>query len=151
MRFPTKFVRYVGTPPAGDKALGSDSTPTGKPSSQLDNVLFSRFQNVNGWPVHRIACTYEGPTSAPSVVARMFFYEDATGAWYKIGGDVTMAPGTVSFFDVVALLDMPNTGANLQDAMAGSVAQFLQVDWPAGSPASGAYTFALAPDLTTQA
>ena len=152
MKFPTSFVRWVGTVPAGGIALGGDSTlPTGPAAITADNVLFSKFNNVNGWPTHRIAVTYKGPTSAPSVVGRMYFYESTTGSWYKIGADVTLAPGTVSFFDVVAILEMPNTQANLAQATPGSIAQFLQVDLPAGSPAAGAYTFAMAPDLTTQA
>ena len=150
MRFPRTFTRYVGTPPTGGAALGSDTVPTGPLTSQPDNVLYSRFSNVNGWPVHRIAVTYAGPALAPSVVARGFFFEDSTQQWYKVGADVTMAPGTVSFFDVVAILEMPNTQANIAMATPGSLSFFLQVDLPAGSPASGAYVFALAPDLTTQ-
>jgi len=151
MKFPTSFTRYVGSVPTNGKALGSDTLPAGKADSSNDNVLCTRFQNVNGWPVHRIAATYSGPAAAPSVTARMFFYEDTTRAWYQVGADVTMKPGFVTFFDVIALLEMPNTAANLANAMPGSIAQFLQVDLPAGSPANGAYVFALAPDLTTQA
>ena len=151
MKFPQSFVRYVGTVPAGASALGSDTTPAAKAPAGEDNVLVSRFSNINGWPIQRIAVTYKGPTGAPSVTARMFFYEDGTQAWYKVGADVVMAPGTVSFFDVVALLELPNTRANMAQSSSGSVSQFLQVDLPTGSPAAGPYTFAMGPDLTSQA
>jgi hypothetical protein len=152
MKFTSSFTRYVGTAPAGGKALGGDgSLPSSRATANEDNVLFSKFSNINGWPVQRIAVTYAGPALAPSVTARMWFYEDTTQQWYKIGADVVMAPSTVSFFDVIAIMEMANTAANLQNAMPGSVAQFLQVDLPSGSPAAGAYVFALAPDLTAQA
>ena len=152
MRFPRSFTRYVGAVPAGGVALGGDSSlPAGRASAAKDNVLFSRFQNVNGWPCHRIACTYRGPGGAPSAVARVFFYEDSTAAWYQVGADVTMPPGKVSFFDCIAILEMANTSQNLQDATPGSSALLLQVDLPTGTPPNGAYVFALAPDLTTQA
>lgn len=153
MKFPTKFVRYVGTAPAGGKTLGSDSLPSGKASPVTnDNLLSSRFSNINGWPVQRIAVTYDGPESAPDVTATMYFYEDATEQWYQIGAaDVSMSPGTVTFFDVIALLDQPNTIANLDQAMAGSISQILICNLPSGSPPDGAYTFAMAPDLTSQA
>jgi hypothetical protein len=230
MRFPQTFTRYVGTAPAGGKALGGDAVPTGRLTTQLDNVLCSRFSNVNGWPVQRLAATYAFAALAPAsgttvaagsngtnqptagvvdavnpqaagfpyagsfsvdtglvtytgttttsftgctraaaaaalttgdaisfvsatplnAVGRMFFYEDSTGLWYKVGADVTMVPGAVSFFDVIALLEMPTSGVNLQFAQAGSVQQFLQVDLPSNAP-NGAYTFAMGPDLTTQA
>ena len=151
MKFPRTFTRYVGTLPADGIAIGSDTTPTGPLTSQPDNVLFSRFSNINGWPVHRIAVVYSGPAGAPSVVARGLMYEDSTGAWYQIGADVTMQPGRVSFFDIVALLEMPNVQANLDQATSGSVSFFLQVDAPVGGSSNGAYMFAMGPDLTTQA
>jgi hypothetical protein len=153
MKFPASFTRWVGTAPAGGKALGTaDATlPTGRASAELDNCLFAKFSNINGWPVQRIAVTYAGPALAPTVTARMWFYEDSTGQWYKVGADVMMAPSTVSFFDVIAILEMSNTLAQLDQATSGSVAQFLQVDLPGGSPADGAYVFAMAPDLTSQA
>jgi hypothetical protein len=79
----------------------------------------------------------------------MYFYEDQTQAWYQIGAQVTMQLNSVSFFDVIALLEMPNTEANLENATPGSISQVLIVD-AVGSTA-GEYSFAIGPDLTTQA
>ena len=227
MRFPSLFTRWVGTAPTGAKALGTaDATlPTGKPAATTDNLLESRFANINGWPIQRLAFTYrfvptvpagvtiavgsngatlpqatihvsattgfppgggtftvDGSTvaytgltsttftgctggtatlatgdavafataTAPSVTARVFFYEDASGGWHKIGADVTVAPAVVSFFDVIALLELPNTNANMAQSSSGSVTQFFQVDLPANAP-NGQYIFSAAPDLTSQA
>lgn len=149
MKFPSAFTRYLGTIPAGGKQLGTDALPSGRPVSNQDNLLISRFSNVNGWPVQRVAVTYSGPSGASNLTARMYFYEDSTGSWYQIGAQQTIVSGTVSFFDCVAILEMPNTLAKLQDATSGSLAQVLIVD--AVGVVAGAYQFAMAPDLTSQA
>jgi hypothetical protein len=150
MRFPVRFDRYLGTIPEGKTELGTDSVSNGTPPSKtMDNMLASRFQNINGWPCHRIAVCYTGPTGASALTARMYFYEDQTQAWYQIGAQVTMQLNSVSFFDVIALLEMPNTEANLENATPGSISQVLIVD-AVGSTA-GEYSFAIGPDLTTQA
>ena len=145
MRFPVTFNRYISTIPAGGIALGGDSSlPAGAPNVSQDNVLSSRFANINGWPCHRIAVSYKGPSSAKNLPARMFIYEESTCGWYKVGSDVTLKPDTIQFFDVLALLDFhaPN------GEPAGSIQAFLQID-AAGSDPTGTYTFAMAPDLTT--
>ena len=151
MRFPAAFYRYIGALPAGGKALGSDTVPAAgsPPNSTADNVLPCRFQNINGWPIQRIAVCYNGPVGASNLTARMYFYEDQTQAWYQVGPQVTMVPGTVSFFDVVALLEMPNTLQNLANAAPGSAEQLLIVD--SVGAAAGKYSFAMGPDLTSQA
>ena len=150
MRFPCSFVRYVGATPSGGTSLGGDATPTGPLTQQLDNVLYSRFSNINGWPIHRIALAYSGSSGVLSTKARIFLYEDSTAQWYQVGADVTIAPGFISYFDVCALLEIPNTQANLVQATSGSVQVFIQVDKPSGAP-DGTYSVAVAPDLTTQA
>jgi hypothetical protein len=149
MMFPARFKRYLTAVPAGGIVLGTDVVPTGRAPAGTDNQLSCRFSNINGWPVQRIAVTYLGPAGASALTARMYFYEDGSAAWYQIGAQVTMTSGTVSFFDVVALLDMPNVTANLAAATAGSVNQILIVD--AVGSTSGMYQFAMGPDLTSQA
>jgi hypothetical protein len=154
MRFPTVFKRYVGSVPTGATVLGGDTLPSGPPNAQTaDNCLFSRFSNINGWPVHRIAVTYKGPTGAKVLAAQMYFFEDATQTWYAIGASVNMTAGTVSFFDVIALLDRPHSssaaGGSPEDSpQSGSAAMLLMVS-AAGSDPAGEYDFAMAPDLTT--
>jgi hypothetical protein len=151
MKFPATFTRYVGTVPAGKIALGADTLPTGRPEATMDNLLASRFNNVNGWPAHRIAVVYNGPESAPALTATMYFYEDSTSAWYQIGAAGTLTSGEVTFFDVIAIMEMPNVSADLANATPGSIAQILIVEAPGGTPPNGAYQFAMATDLTTQA
>jgi hypothetical protein len=149
MKFPASFIRYVGTVPEGGTALGADTLPAARPNATMDNLLASRFQNINGWPCHRIAVVYTGPEGAPDLTASMYFYEDTTEAWYQIGASQSMTPGTVTFFDVVAILEMANTEQNLQNATPGSISQLLIVQ--ASGSVAGEYQFAMAPDLTTQA
>jgi len=71
MRFPANFARYVGTPPTGGVALGDDVLPAGRAPVSQDNALFCRFNNVNGWPVHRVAVAYgfTPTTPTPTTVA----------------------------------------------------------------------------------
>jgi hypothetical protein len=151
MKFPASFTRYVGTVPAGKTALGADTLPTARPAATMDNLLASKFNNINGWPAHRVAVVYNGPAGAPNLTATMYFYEDATAAWYQIGAAGTLVSGQVTFFDVIAIMEMPNTSADLANATPGSIAQVLIVAAPGGSPPSGPYEFAMATDLTTQA
>lgn len=146
MKFPTKFSRWKGAAPAGSITLGTDTTPSAAPSASADNVLFSRFSSINGWPCCRIPVVYRGPALAPNLPASMYFWEESTGAWYKIGSG-TLKPNEVTFFDVVALLDNPNAGNPATGYSPGSIAQMLIVSDNAGP--NGEYQFAMAPDLTT--
>jgi len=152
MKFPVVFKRYVGGP-EGEPVLGDDELPSGKAHITQDNALFCRFNNVNGWPVHRVAVTYayQGEGDAPTLTGTMYFYEDTTATWYQIGASgASMVPGTVTFFDVIAILEMPNTTSNLANATPGSIAQVLIVNTVEDAP-DGTYLFGMAPDLTTQA
>ena len=144
MKFPCVFTRSLS---GGAGNLGTDTLPSAAPTKILDNVLYSRFSNINGWPIHRIAVLFNGPTNITA--ARMFFFESTTGMWFKIGADAAMTSGSVTFFDTVAIAEPPPVGANaLQGATDGSIMQFLQVDKP-GAAADGTYTFAMAGDLST--
>lgn len=150
MRFPAMFKRFK--PASGTEvALGSDVPPTLPPSSQPDNLLACRFSNVNGWPVHRIAviCKYVGTGSPSPLTGDMYLFETQTQSWHRINKDtVDIVPGVVTFFDVVALLDMPNTLASLDAALAGSISSVLVVADP-NNTANGEYDIAMGPDLTT--
>lgn len=156
MRFPTVFTRVKpAAPPA--KTLGGDvlpvdgSTPRAPNPTLDDNVLFSRFVSVNGWPAYRVAVTYQyvGAGSAIALPAVMAFYESTTNAWYQIGASQNMQPGQVTFFDCVSLLDTPHVGtSDLVGVGAGSIGQVLIVSDPGSAP-NGTYKFALAPDLTS--
>ena len=155
MRFPLLFRRFKTAVPPGKIALGGDAVPAGPPDfKDSDNILFSRFNNINGWPVHRIVMACKAPPGAPPLPVTMYFFEDATQTWQQIGGSTLLTPGTVAFFDTVALLDLPHTrssqaGQALEEApTSGSIAQLIIVGDPGGTPA-GEYDFAAGPDLTT--
>ena len=64
MRLHTKFSRFKG---GASPALGSDGAasvpPTGAPTQTKDNVLLATFANAAGYPVHRVAVAYKGPTA----------------------------------------------------------------------------------------
>jgi len=150
VRFPMKFSRWVAPVPPGQIALGADVVPVGQhPSSNtMGNLMVSRFANINGWPCHRVAVTYKGPIGAPALPATLWFWEELTQHWYQIGATVNLALDKVTFFDVVGLLDGPNSQGEILNPTAGSIAVLLLVTDPGGTPA-GEYTLAMAPDLTT--
>jgi len=153
MRFPCSFKRYVTTVPAGGKVLGADAVPTTAPTTSMDNVLFSRFANINGWPVHRVAILYTGPVGALNLPAQPYMWDDATQAWHAIGAAATLKPNVVTFVDVVALLDLPHASSAEGGVLegppnSGSIAQALVIS-SGGADPGGTYTFAMGPDLTT--
>jgi hypothetical protein len=155
MRFPTIFSRYKVTVPTGGKLLGSDAVPANgtPPASSLDNLLVSKASDKNGWPVHRVAVLYHfiptaGNAAGADLTFDMYFYEDATAAWYKItSAAVPLKDGVVAFCDVISINDPPPTQANMEKANAGGIQQVLIVHDNAG--ADGRYDFAIAADLTT--
>jgi hypothetical protein len=147
MYFPTLFTRRVGGS-GSVPLLGSDSAPTAAPSASMDNVLFTKFSNINGWPVHRVAVVCTAPAAPVAMPADLYMYEDRTQSWHKINASpVTITPGVVAFFDAVALLDMPNAQSNMAGVQTGSGAYALVVSNPGAEP-SGTFTFAMGPDLT---
>lgn len=163
MRFPTVFTRYKGTAPAGGKALGADTLPIDSGSSPipanaaLDNVLYSRFSSINGWPLTRVALAakYTGGGSPAALPVTLYFYEAALDLWVKLdGASSTVTPGTpaapaaVTFFDVVALLDLPKATQDMYEMSSGSLSALLIVGDPGAGAPDGRYDFALAPDLT---
>jgi hypothetical protein len=152
MKFPVKFERVEGT------TLGADVVPVGRETSaQLDNLLeVGRPQNVNGWPLHRIAVGYIAPTSSPpSLTADLYVWDDNAAAWFLVDSKALVKPksaatGAITWFDCVGLLEPPVNRKSMDDGSPsyGGVAFLLIVDDPGGSP-SGTYTFTMAPDLTT--
>lgn len=147
MRFPAKFSRFKGG--GGTPALGSDTVPTGNVNQ--DNILYSKFTSINGWPASRVAVVYKAPSGSLALNADMYFFEENIGMWFKItASPVALTPGRVTFFDVVALMDLPNTLKGNDDPApsSGSIAQMLIVSDPGAAP-NGEHIFAMGPDLTT--
>jgi hypothetical protein len=148
MRFPTIFKRILPAT-AGTKTLGTDTVPGAgvPPDSSADNLLVAKNNNINGWPVHRVAVTYFTDAGAPiDLTAKMYFYEEASARWYLIGQG-TLKNGQVTFFDIISLADPPQTQKNLAAGNSGSISQILIVD--AGAAPNGNYVFTMGPDLTT--
>ena len=154
MFFPAVFKRYKGTPVVGATALGSDGGASlTTPLSQLtvrDNLLPTKFVNVHGWPIHRVAVVYLAPSGSLALNADMYFWEESIGGWFRINqtSPLALPPGIVTFFDTIALLDGSIAQANLQSGGAGSIAQMLVVTDPGAAP-NGLHSFAMGPDLTT--
>jgi hypothetical protein len=156
MQFHQVFSRYVGTVPAGKKALGSDVIPVDAAATQRapdqsldDNVLYCRFLNLEGWPVHRVAVAYRAPSGVLALTATMYFWESQLERWIQVGAPGTVTPGQVSFFDCVSLLDTLQTRSGLDQGSPtrGSLAQLLIVD--AGLAPGGEHRFAIGADLST--
>ncbi len=145
MLFPAMFTRYVGTVPPGGKALGGDAIPAGQVPAATDNLVTGKAMDRNGGPVRSVQVTYDGPVGAPDLTARMYFYEDGTGAWYEVGAQQTIVAGTTSYWQVVTLMDQPATLANLKVGLGpAQLAQLFVVDAAEGAP-EGAYEFTMGP------
>lgn len=157
MQFHKVFTRWLGTVPAGGKAIATDVLPVdvaGNPRApdavKDDNCLTCRFKSLDGWPVHRVAVAYKAPAGAvATVAATMYCWESQLGAWFQIGPAGVLTPGQVTFFDCVALLDtVPTTaGLNQGSPSRGSMDQLIIIG--AGAVDNGAHTFALGADLST--
>ena len=150
MRFPQVFVR--GKAVTGLATVGSDPDPNSgagvTPKQTLDNMLGAKFYNSAGWPAHRIAVSYkyEGAGPAVTLPATIYLYDFATSRWYSIEAAKTLTVDKIVFFDVVALLDSPQTAPGLGSPTQGSIEAYLKVDDNAGP--NGTYTFGIGADLT---
>jgi len=154
MRFPKKIVRYLG---AGlSPLLGSDADPTTlTPAQQAaykgkDNVLTARGNNINGFPVQRVAAGYvfDGVGAPGNMPVSVFVFDDNTGRWFKIANAALAIPlNTIVFLDVCTLLDFPNTreGEGMQSTGALEIAIVPQA--PAGAP-DGTYSIVLGCDVS---
>lgn len=151
MRFPTAFSRFKGTVPDGKIELGSegavDDPPTSPPNPNQDNALASKFYSNQGWPAHRIAVGYKGPPGSIPLDAQVWVYDTKTEAWYAVGDAGTVKPNQITYFDVVALLDMPTTATSLDSPTQGSLSVLLVIQGDAGAP-DGEHVFAFGADLT---
>jgi hypothetical protein len=157
MRFPVSFFRNKG----GGKgtAIGSDSAPTtvmpGEGGGQAtDCILACKRQDINGWPVQRIAVVWTTTAGSPVALnGSLYFWEDATQHWYLINATpLSMPPNQVVFFDIVTVAEPPPNAATLAQpgspSQAGGIQVFLLVADP-GTAVNGTYMFAMAPDLST--
>lgn len=135
-------------PLGGDGATGF--APTGVPGTQ-DNLLSQKNLSNQGWPAHRIAVAYKGPTGAPTISGQVWVYDHLTNGWYEVGAPAAMVPNRITYFDVPAIVDVPPTSQNgglLTPPGQGNIEAVVVVQ-PAGSMPTGAYTFAMGADLTT--
>lgn len=145
MRFQHSFRRQVGGASA-DPLLGSDPVPTLYAELADDNVLNSSFNNINGWPAHRIAIGYAGPAGAPALTANAYVFDDATQLWFRVNrAPVALVPARLSFFDIVGLMPPNVTATN--SGSSGSLEAYIEVIAVGGAPA-GVYTFVVSADLT---
>ncbi len=150
MRFPTLFKRT-------DTTIGTDTVPVGPPNpSSMDNLLTSKFSNINGWPCSRIVVACTAPATASVMNSSLYFWEDGLQAWFALNSaavaltpTTSAATGFLAYFDIVSLLDLPNTQVNLTAPGSGSISVALVVSAPTTKPV-GNYTFAMAPDLTVK-
>jgi hypothetical protein len=133
--------------------LGSDGTSgvpnAGESGATQDNCCYSKRSDVNGFPVQRIAVTYTTTAAGPvSLNARIYMFEDNTRTWYQVGAQQALVFNAVTFFDVVAVMDMPSGNRDLNASNPGAPRMQLIVDDPGAGAANGTYTFTMTPDLT---
>jgi hypothetical protein len=157
MRFPKTFKRQKGGS-SGDPALGSDTPPTTTPPSEAvsDNLLTCRLRDVNGWPVQRIGVCWNTTAGSPTPLnGDLYFWEDATGHWYKINdAPLSLKPAQLFFFDTVTIGEPAPLTKNLLAAGGGSYAEagsmeVMLVLTDPGAQVAGVFNVAMGPDLTT--
>lgn len=155
MRFPTSFSRWKGAVPAGGVALGGDSVPNGAqgadgtpPAPSQSNVLFARFANSAGWPIHRIALAYNyrGAGAAIDLPASVYLWDENARRWFLVSA-VTLKEGQIVFSDSVALIDAPMQAANQTTPSAGSLSALVIVTDPGAAP-NGEHRILLGCDLS---
>lgn len=155
MRFPKKFVRYIG---AGlSPLLGSDVDPTTLTPAQQkaylgnDNVLVSRPQNTAGFPMQRVVVgwSYTGAGAPATAPVSVFIWDDLSLRWYKVyhASTVSIPANNVSFLDVCSLLDFPVSapGEGLQPT--GALEYAIVVTAPVAAP-DGTYTIIAGCDVS---
>ncbi len=148
MKFPAMFTRLKPAT-TGQITLGDDAVPAaGTGPTTQNNVLSYQFNNINGWPVHRIAVLYSGPSAAIALKSNLYFYDEATKDWHRINAtvDQLLTPNVVAWFDVVALAERAPTLSNAGEVQ-GNLTVMLNVQ--TGSTPDGTYKFAMGADLTT--
>jgi hypothetical protein len=155
MRFPVTFTRRKVV--AGPSPLvGSDAAPTTTaPSAKADNILFCGLRDCNGWPVQRIAICWSSPDAVTPTPFNVdaYFWETATGHWYKINdAALSVKPNQLFFFDTVTISAPTATNSTINQAgspsQPGGMEIFIVVSDP-GAQVNGTYNFAVGGDLTT--
>lgn len=155
MRMPKSFSRYKTVVPAGGVVLGTDVVPNGAngadgtaPSPTTDNLLFMRFANNAGWPLHRVAVgyNYRGAGVAIALPASLYLWDALTQRWY-LTTTANLTADKIVFFDSVALIDPMASQTDATRPSAGSLEALLIVTDPGAAP-SGEHRFALGADLS---
>lgn len=151
MYFPSKFTRIVT---AGPTLWTQDTVPSGAMASGTDNGISIRVRDQVGWPAHRLAVAYTGPTgAAPYMPADLYAWDANSQAWYKVHeATKSLRLGRLVYFDLVGLAEPPVLKANLDTATVGGVDLLLIVTPPptaAFSPPLGNYVFSMGADLTS--
>lgn len=146
MNFNTPFLRTV----SGSGALTpADAAPTGTPAASAGNQFAYQGQDINGWPVHRIAAIYTGPQA--SISADLYVWEAQTQAWFKVSATPTvLTKNVIAYFPVPTIAPMAGVTGNIQKSGGlgnGMNVALVPID-PTGL-ANGTYTFAMAADLTS--
>lgn len=165
MKFPVTFRRVKpAAPPAktlGGDALLVDANGTPRKPNLItdDNTMSSRIVSINGWPLSRLVLVgkYTGGGAPTALNANLFVFEDNLGIYVALpGSSTTVTPGTATtppvpiFFDVFALIDLPNVQKDLQSNQPGAVDLLCIVQDQGGAAPNGTYDFIIGPELTTK-
>lgn len=138
MRFGKHFSRRVGA--GTSPVLGSDAVPAAPPSDKSnDNQLSWRANNVNGFPIQRVAVGYRCTVAGSSLVATLYVYDEDSFAWF-LASTGLLTLGTVTYLDVPVLSDsVANSSGGLEMCLVVAAA---------GGDLDGTYTFSIGADLS---
>lgn len=146
-----KFTRTVT---AGPTTWTADALPVDTSSNQvpppanLDCATSVRPGDQNGWPATRMIIAYVGPAGAPTITASLYAFERATQAYHLVQTAVTLTSKQLTYVSIPSPANPP-MNSNFQASFAGAVDFILLVTPPGGTPAVGAYVFAMGPDNAT--
>lgn len=144
MRFPRRFTRYVGAPPPGGVALGSDAVPSAAEDRARDVAIAIKPFSTQGVPLQTLLVGYRGPVGALALPCRVYVWEETLGAWLAFGPSKNIAPGEVSTFNLPVPMEEPD------GARTGAVDCVVVISSVGGLPA-GAYEFVLVGDVSIDA
>jgi hypothetical protein len=177
VKFPFRFDRRVGgagpTPTLGNATdlarPGTPALPGAAPNfgkGQADdpaqaggsNVFSIRLWDAMGWPLHRIAVGYHGPTAALNLPAVLWAFDQNLGVWLKVpqaeqvGSTAgVIIPESITFFDTLALSSLDATMSQGGGSARSGAAELCLVINVAGADPNGTYSFVMGGDLTTSA
>ena len=167
MRSPFSFTRYVGSVPAGGKALGTstDANPPPAVPANQDNTYSFDGSDAFGAVVQKHQFYVVGPTYA-SLGIQLYFFDAASNVWLPVSGGIvaiTAAPANpapvgitppnpprVASAQAQAAVQPANARASTTQNNIGVPVIYVALSDVGGTAPSGKYTLYAYPSRTSE-